>query len=243
MLVSNLSAFIFAQQKPKTCAPQIIKPFQFLFSWIATRQHEPIQMWDAFTGKLRCSYRGYNTVDEVESAISVTFSYDGQHVIGGYKKTLKIFQTDIPGRDYLAIDIKSPASALADSTVDPNVLLVGSWLGVISQYDKRQFNAGVIEEFNEHTGGITFLKFIHNDTYFVSGGRRDNKLVMWDVRYGNTPVLCLERSIRTNQRIYFDVSDDGKWLASGDSSGKIRVWDIGNRIVGQQFQVSEFTRK
>lgn len=33
--------------------------------WISTQQHGPIQMWDAFDGKLRCSYRGYDAVDEV----------------------------------------------------------------------------------------------------------------------------------------------------------------------------------
>lgn len=33
--------------------------------WLSSQQHGPIQMWDAFDGKLRCSYRGYDAVDEV----------------------------------------------------------------------------------------------------------------------------------------------------------------------------------
>lgn len=195
-------------------------------------------MWDAFSGKLRCSYRGYNAVDEVETALSITFSHDGQQVIGGYKKTLKIFQTDVPGRDYASMGIESPASALAVSATDPNHLLVGTWTGSISLYDNRNLNAGDLAIYDKHTGGITFLKFIHNDTYFISGARKDNKLLMWDVRYGSEPVLCLERFTRTNQRIYFDVSEDGKWLASGDTNGLIRAWNINNRIVEQQLQVS-----
>ena len=64
-------------------------------SWLATRQHEPVHMWDAFTGELRCSYRGYDDVDEVESAISIIFSNNGEKVIGGYKKTIKIFDTNM----------------------------------------------------------------------------------------------------------------------------------------------------
>lgn len=52
-------------------------------------------MWDAFTGELRCTYRGYDDVDEVESAISVIFSNDGQKVLGGYKKSIKQFDTNV----------------------------------------------------------------------------------------------------------------------------------------------------
>lgn len=52
-------------------------------------------MWDAFSGELRCSYRGYDDVDEVESAISIVFSNDAQKVIGGFKKTIKIFDTNV----------------------------------------------------------------------------------------------------------------------------------------------------
>jgi hypothetical protein len=51
-------------------------------------------MWDAFDGALRCSYRGYNAVDEVEPAISVCFSNDGSQIHAGYKKSIKTFYTD-----------------------------------------------------------------------------------------------------------------------------------------------------
>lgn len=66
---------------------------RFFNSWISSRQHCPIQLWDGFTGDLRGSYRGYDNVDEVEAAFSVTFTSDAEKIIGGYKKTLKIFDT------------------------------------------------------------------------------------------------------------------------------------------------------
>lgn len=62
-------------------------------SWLASRQHEPIHMWDAFTGRLRCTYRGYDAVDEVEAALSLTFSGCGLKIFAGYKKDIKIFDT------------------------------------------------------------------------------------------------------------------------------------------------------
>jgi len=61
--------------------------------WLATRQHEPIHMWDAFDGSLRCSYSGYDAVDEVMAAISLAFSHDGEQIYAGYKRCIKIFDT------------------------------------------------------------------------------------------------------------------------------------------------------
>lgn len=51
-------------------------------------------MWDAFDGTLRCSYRGYNAVDEVEAALSICFSNDGTKIHAGYKKCLKTFDVN-----------------------------------------------------------------------------------------------------------------------------------------------------
>lgn len=51
-------------------------------------------MWDAFDGSLRCSYRGFNAVDEVEPAISVTFTPDGRQIIAGYRKCLRTFDVE-----------------------------------------------------------------------------------------------------------------------------------------------------
>lgn len=51
-------------------------------------------MWDAFDGSLRCSYRGYNSVDEMEPAISVTFTPDANRIIAGYKKYLRTFDVE-----------------------------------------------------------------------------------------------------------------------------------------------------
>lgn len=50
-------------------------------------------MWDAYSGELRCTYSGYDHVDEVEPAITLAFNDDGTKVLGGYKKSIKIFDT------------------------------------------------------------------------------------------------------------------------------------------------------
>lgn len=195
-------------------------------------------MWDAFNGELRCSYRGYNAVDEVETALSVMFSSAGDHVIGGYKKTIKIFQTNVPGRDCSSFAIKSPASAMALGLQQTSCLAVGSWNGQISLYDQRHRTEDPIEQFCGHSGGITSLKFLSDGYYMVSGARKDNSLLMWDIRNSSNPVLYLSRMVDTNQRIYFDISENGKWLISGDTSGLVHVWDIGNKTQPNGFKVS-----
>ena len=43
-------------------------------------QAHPTHLWDAVTGKLRCSYLGYDDKDEVTAAFSVAFSADGSQV-------------------------------------------------------------------------------------------------------------------------------------------------------------------
>lgn len=194
-------------------------------AWLASRQHEPIQMWDAYKGTLRCSYRGYNVVDEVESALSLTFSCDGSDIIAGYKNSLKIFRTDVPGRDYVNVSTKSPASALAINRND-DTIAVGSWTGTISLHDSRHPKIECVEQLNGHRAGVTYLRFIAQRNLLVSGARKDSDLLIWDMRNTTAPVHKLSRTVQTNQRIYFDVSEDETLLVSGDTTGIIHVWNI-----------------
>lgn len=60
---------------------------------LTTVQHEPIKMYD-LRGQLKASYRGYDDVDEVENALSVASSSDGSTILGGYKKNIKMFDTE-----------------------------------------------------------------------------------------------------------------------------------------------------
>ncbi|XP_073823255.1 telomerase Cajal body protein 1 homolog isoform X2 [Musca autumnalis] len=197
--------------------------------WLATRQHEPIHMWDAFTGELRCSYRGYDDVDEVESAISVAFSNDGQKVVGGYKKNIKIFDTNIPGRDYTTVPVKQTVSCFAFNQENDNCVTTGSWNSHIYHYDLRAPKLGPLFVLGGHSGGITWLKYSAYNTdnwYLFSGARKDNKILQWDMRNYQEPVKSFERTVNTNQRIYFDLSPLEKWLISGDTDGNLRIWDM-----------------
>lgn len=191
-------------------------------------------MWDAFNGSLRCTYRGYNAVDEVESALSVSFSADGQQVIGGYKNSIKIFATNVPGRDYQQLAIRSPASAL---TVHNQTIAIGSWNGGISFYDQRQFNKEPYMYIVGDNAGVTQLKFFESGNYLASGSRKNSNLLIWDMRNISVPWRVFERAVSTNQRIYFDISENEQWLVSGDTAGMAHVWNIKNFDDIQQTRV------
>lgn len=204
-------------QAPETCC------------WLSTQQHGPIQMWDAFDGKLRCSYRGFDAVDEVEAALSCTFSSDAMEIIGGYRKSLKIFRTNVPGRDFVNIPLKSAASCLAINELDRNVIAIGSWNCSVNLIDLRSPTETTLLQ--KHTGGVTSMKFLADGNHLLTGARKDNKLICWDVRKLNDCVFTMSRNVKTNQTIYFDVSPNKFWLGSGDTDGLAHVWDLNRALM------------
>uniref|UniRef100_A0AAG5CXY9 WD repeat-containing protein 79 n=1 Tax=Anopheles atroparvus TaxID=41427 RepID=A0AAG5CXY9_ANOAO len=199
--------------------------------WIASRQHEPIQLWDAFTGALRCSYKGYDQYDEVEAALSLVFSPpDGSTIYGGYKKSIKSFDLNVPGREKSTWRTKATASCMAIASTMPDTIVFGSWNRSISVLDVRSgetLPVGNYSPANSHTAGVTWLGFAPDtEEVFVSGARKDPKILLWDVRKLSAPVRTLRRTCATNQRIYLDFSPQGQWLVSGDTRGILHAWNL-----------------
>ncbi|EDW54478.1 telomerase Cajal body protein 1 homolog [Drosophila sechellia] len=198
--------------------------------WLATRQHEPIHMWDAFDGSLRCSYSGYDAVDEVMAAISLAFSHDGEQIYAGYKRCIKIFDTSRPGRVCDDYPVKFAISCIAQTTTQPQTLTCGNWHGYIQHFDLRcSHKQGPLFTLGGHEGGITQLRygeFGNGEWHLFSGARKCDKILHWDMRNYKQPLVELQRHVDTNQRIQFDLTSDSHWLASGDTRGSVNVWDL-----------------
>ncbi|KAH8361684.1 hypothetical protein KR084_011624, partial [Drosophila pseudotakahashii] len=205
-------------QQPDTCF------------WLATRQHEPIHMWDAFDGTLRCSYRGYDAVDEVMAAISLSFSHDGQKIYAGFKRCIKIFDTSRPGRLCDDYPVKFAISCIAQTSTHPNTLTCGNWQGYIQHFDLRcSPKQGPLFTLGGHEGGITQLRYGGNrfgEWHLFSGARKCGKLLQWDMRNYKKPLVEFQRHVDTNQRIHFDFTPDCRWLTSGDTRGALNIWDL-----------------
>lgn len=83
------------------------------------------------------------------------------------------------------------------------------------------------------TGGVTHIKFTPDGMKLVSGARKDDKLLIWDIRYYSRPLNILSREVNTNQRIYFDISPCGRYLVTGGTDGVVKVWDV-NKVNWQE---------
>lgn len=156
-------------------------------------------MFDAFNGSHKGSFRGYDNADELEAALSVTFSADGQKIFAGYKKSIKVFDTNIPGRDYKVFNLKTSVSCIATNYYQESLLAVGSWNKSIKLLDVRNLKANPSDEMILHKGGVTYLKFSRDGSLLVSGARKDNNMFCWDLRMLDEPLHTLERRVENNQ--------------------------------------------
>lgn len=51
-------------------------------------------------------------------------------------------------------------------------------------------------------------------------------LILFLFKVPGRPLFHLLREANTNQKISLDLSQDGKWLLSGGTDGKVQVWDV-----------------
>lgn len=189
----------------------------------------PIHLYDAFTGDLRCSYRAYNHVDEVVAAYCVEFSRDGNSLYCGFNKMIRVFDVTRPGREFqnrptFAKDGQRGIISCIDcSPAETGLCAAGSYSRSIALYEEPA--GSMVCMFEGQQGGVTQVKFSPDGTKLYSGGRKDNEILCWDLRNPGQILFSLLRSVLTNQRIYFDITRDGRYVVSGSSDGSVQVWD------------------
>ncbi|XP_015119396.1 telomerase Cajal body protein 1 [Diachasma alloeum] len=196
--------------------------------FISTSKETPVHLWDAFTGQLRATYRAYNQVDEVEAAISVQFSDQGQTVWTGFKGALRSFDTNRPGRQTEDIFLKHDfpnvtgiVSCIRENPMMPGLLAFGTYSKCIGLYRN-----GPLCSFRA-SSGVTQVEFSPCGTKLYAALRRNDEFVCWDLRNPGIILYSLEgRRSNTNQRIQFSLSHDGSEIVSGGTDGFATVWRI-----------------
>ncbi len=59
----------------------------------------PVHLWDAFSGDLRCSYTAHDHSDQVVAAKSLCFSPNGAKLYGGFERSIKGWDIAVPGKE------------------------------------------------------------------------------------------------------------------------------------------------
>ncbi|EDO39943.1 predicted protein, partial [Nematostella vectensis] len=193
------------------------------------RDH-PIHMWDAFTGKLRCSYKAFDNMDEITSATSVSFNLDGSKIYSGFNKMVRVFDTNRPGRECEerpTVVKKNGQSGLISCIAfcpdHSGLYALGSYsksVGIYSDSDGE-----LLCLLQGQVGGVTHVLFSPDGSKLYSGGRKDEEILCWDIRNPGVILCRLVRSVTTNQRIYFDLDMSGRYLVSGGGNGTVTCWD------------------
>lgn len=211
--------------------------------FVSTCKDNPVHLWDAFTGQLRCSYRPYNHVDELTSTFSLGFSCNGQKLYCGANKMIRIFDIDRPGRDCTVIPTYSKhfgqsgiISCIIPNPGDTRIIAAGSFNRSIALYNHEAKN--MLCMFEGQQGGVTHMVFSPDGTKLFSGGRKDPEIICWDLRNPGQILFVALRQVETNQRMYFELDRSGKYLISGNQDGKVSVWDTSKPPV-QKFKDSD----
>ncbi|KAJ8765877.1 hypothetical protein K2173_020393 [Erythroxylum novogranatense] len=199
----------------------------------STSRDHPIHLWDAASGLLRCTYRAYDSVDEITAAFSIAFNPAGTKIFGGYNKLIRVFDVHRPGRDfeqYSTFQGKKEGqagiiSAIAFSPSHNGLLATGSYSRNTAIY--REDNMELLYVLHGQEGGITHVQFSKDGNYLYTGGRKDPYILCWDVRQTVEVVYKFYRcSEQTNQRIMFDIEPLGRHLGTGGQDGWVHLYDL-----------------
>lgn len=114
-------------------------------------------------------------------------------------------------------------SCIAISPENSGLYACGSFSKSVGIYGEPKGNLLSLVE--GHQGGVTHLVFSQDGHRLYSGGRKDNEIICWDMRYPGAILHKLMRFVNTNQRMYFDIDSSGKYVVSGNHDGTVSVWD------------------
>ena len=200
----------------------------------------PIQLWSSSEGKMICSWTAKDHLDQVANCLSVSFSPDGKKIVSGGQDKIWLFDTKRPGSnsicDFQTIPSKKSKSGqkgliscLNFRHDDTGIFAAGSFKGSVAIYDMRTLserNSSSYCLFEAHKNGVSQIKFLNDGWSVLTAGRRDKAMKKWDLRMmretsvDNRPLTeyIVDNFARTNQRIYFDTSNDGK-LVTGSVDG------------------------
>lgn len=207
----------------------------------ATGPDQPVHLWDAFTGRLRCSYRGvdHQIDNRLAPALSLAFSADGARLYAGGVGAIRVFDTSVPGPTHSTIDAatsrtgrrRGAVSSLAASPTHPGLFAAGSLHGLVALYSEGE--GGAVIDLLSGLAPVTQLRFSPCGSSVFVGCRGARSISVWDIRHTAGELARLDRPAPGNQRIGFDVAGDGASLVSGSDGPDLVVFSAAGGVWAQ----------
>ncbi|KAG8684360.1 hypothetical protein FRC09_015440, partial [Ceratobasidium sp. 395] len=194
----------------------------------------PIRLVDASDGRLRASYR---IVDHRERFIAphcMAFNMYMNRLYCGFEDAIEVFDVHYPGAEGTRLHtvptkksrdgLRGIVSALGFAPDWSGLYAAGSYSGGIAMYTEET-GAQAQGWLEGVEGGVTQIRFNPTQPHLVHAAfRHTSTIATWDIRNPAEPVSLYDRGkVQTNQRLWFDVSSDGRWLVAGDESGTMTV--------------------
>eukprot|EP00347_Sterkiella_histriomuscorum_P013682 403363771 len=204
----------------------------------STRKDQPVHMWDIQSRQIVTQFKCQNQMEELITPLSIKVNPRNQTLLTGHQKGLiKLFDIEQshepPDTCSLRVGksrVKQPVSSIDYSPNDINFLACGSYDSKVYLIDQRVFNK-VFHTLKDFTkSGVNQVKFTSDGRYLlVSTRKQSNSIYQWDMRYPREAFVTYNYSRtlnETNQRIYFDIDENDKYLYSGNGDGNMIVYDI-----------------
>ena len=219
-----------------------LKHAECLYDWdwsseetlVTTGRYQPVQVSrvNSESVVVEATYNCINHLDELSHAFSATVDHQRGQIICGLKGELRTFDINRPGRLSVSQVTRDKShgqngiiSCLAVSPSLP-VIAAGSYDRTVGLYSADQGERLCV--FRGHQGGLTQVTFSEDGGQLITGGRKDNEIICWDLRQPGQVLWTVNRVVATNQRIGFDTR--GKYLISANTDGSVRVWDTSGHV-------------
>ncbi|WWC86988.1 uncharacterized protein L201_001869 [Kwoniella dendrophila CBS 6074] len=220
------------------------------FCFVASIRDTPVRLIDGNDGRIRASYPIIDHRERFIAPHSLAFDPTATKLYCGFENAIEVFDVSSPGYDQgerlkLVRAKKEKGgqrgiiSALSFCPDYSGTFAAGSFSGKgsVALYSEDTGSTPLAHVEGIVGGGVTQIAWHPlNSTIMFVASRRSSQIQIYDTRDLTAPLSSFERNGHTNQRLWLDVDPWGRWLASGDQNGTIKIWDIATMDTKPRFE-------
>jgi len=239
---SETSVNIYSYYQNSLSYRASIKHAECLYDWqmigadhiVTTGRYQPVHLYKISDNKidLQSTYKCINHLDELSHAYSVALVKDGSssYFYLGLKGEIRVFDINRPSDEFDCIKTKVDngqngiISCLSLSETS-QLFAAGSYDRTVGLYSVQGERLCVLKG---QQGGVTQVSFSQDGMKLLTGGRKDNEIICWDLRQPGSVLWTVNRIVSTNQTVAFSQRDN--YLGSGGTDGSVRIWDMSGPV-------------